>query len=56
MKSNAARLLRDAKLLNDNERHASAFALGVLGLEEIGKAILRLWDYGNIHPGISTNN
>src|ERR1700722_17733321 len=34
--SNAKRLLRDAALLNDNERHASAFALAVLGLEEIG--------------------
>lgn len=41
--SNARRLLRDAVLLNDNERHASAFALAILGLEEIGKAILKRW-------------
>lgn len=42
--SNAARLLRDAKLLVDNERYASAFALSVLALEEIGKVVLGLWD------------
>lgn len=41
--SNAARLLRDAKLLVDNERYASAFALSVLALEEIGKVVLVLW-------------
>jgi AbiV family abortive infection protein len=41
--SNAARLLRDAKLLVDNERYASAFALSVLALEEIGKVVLELW-------------
>jgi hypothetical protein len=44
IKRNAKRLLRDAKLLSDNERHASAFALAVLGLEEIGKSILRQWN------------
>jgi hypothetical protein len=32
-------LLRDAVLLNDNERDASAFALAGLGLEEIGEAL-----------------
>jgi len=42
--SNAARLLRDAKLLADNERFASAFALAVLALEEIGKVVLAFWD------------
>jgi AbiV family abortive infection protein len=42
--ANAARLLRDAKLLNEHGRHASAFALAALSLEEIGKVILRLWD------------
>ena len=41
--ANAARLLKDAKLLVDNERCASAFALAVLALEEIGKVILDLW-------------
>ena len=40
---NAKHLLRDAVLLNDKGRHASAFALAVLGLVEIGKAILRRW-------------
>jgi AbiV family abortive infection protein len=43
IRRNANRLLRDAKLLSDNERHASAFALAVLGLEEIGKVILKRW-------------
>jgi AbiV family abortive infection protein len=40
---NAKHLFRDAVLLNDKGRHASAFALAVLGLVEIGKAILRRW-------------
>jgi AbiV family abortive infection protein len=40
---NAARLLRDAKLLTDHIRFASAFALAVLGVEEIGKVILGIW-------------
>ena len=35
--ANAARLLRDAKLLNEHGRHASAFALATLSLEEIGR-------------------
>jgi hypothetical protein len=51
IKSNAARLLRDAKLLSDNERYASAFALAVLGLEEIGKVILRLWGLSKYSSG-----
>jgi AbiV family abortive infection protein len=41
--ANAARLLKDAKLLADNDRYASAFALALLGLEEIGKVILDMW-------------
>jgi AbiV family abortive infection protein len=41
--ANAARLLKDAKLLVDHERYASAFALSVLALEEIGKVVLDLW-------------
>ena len=41
--ANAARLLKDAKLLIDHERYASAFALSVLALEEIGKVVLELW-------------
>ena len=50
---NAKRLLRDAKLLSDHDGHASAFALAVLGLEEIGKVILRIWglsDHAFSHP------
>jgi AbiV family abortive infection protein len=41
--ANAARLLQDAKLLVDHTRFASAFALAVLGVEEIGKVILDIW-------------
>lgn len=41
--ANAARLLQDAKLLFDHTRFASAFALAVLGVEEIGKVILDIW-------------
>jgi len=41
--ANAARLIGDAKFLSDNLRFASAFALAVLGLEEIGKVILDIW-------------
>jgi AbiV len=51
IRRNAKRLLRDAKLLSDNKRHASAFALAVLGLEEIGKSILRLWDLSDYSSG-----
>jgi AbiV family abortive infection protein len=40
---NAERLLADSELLTDNGRYASASALAILGLEEIGKVILRLW-------------
>lgn len=41
--ANAARLLQDSKLLFDHTRFASAFALAVLGVEEIGKVILDIW-------------
>jgi AbiV family abortive infection protein len=52
IRRNAGRLLRDAKLLSDNKRYASAFAVAVLGLEEIGKSILRQWNLSNYsgHP------
>jgi AbiV family abortive infection protein len=39
---NTQRLLDDAKLLFENKRYASAVSLGVLSLEELGKAILLL--------------
>lgn len=42
--ANAARLLADAKILVDHARFASAFALAVLGVEEIGKVILDIWE------------
>jgi len=41
---NARRLFADAELLFDHQRYASAFALAVLGLEEIGKALLKYWN------------
>ena len=41
--ANSTRLIRDAKFLSDSDRCASAFALAVLGLEEIGKVILDIW-------------
>jgi len=41
---NARRLFKDAELLMDHSRYASAFALAVLGLEEIGKALLKHWE------------
>ena len=47
IRRNAKRLLRDAKLLSDNKRYASAFAVAVLGLEDIGKSILRQWNLSN---------
>jgi AbiV family abortive infection protein len=48
--ANAARLLGDAKLLADHNRFASAFALAVLGVEEIGKVILDIWETGKSLP------
>jgi AbiV family abortive infection protein len=42
--ANAERLISDAQLLVSNGRCASAYALSVLALEEIGKAILEVWD------------
>jgi len=46
--ANAARLLKDAKLLVDHTRFASAFALAVLGIEEIGKVILDIWGHATL--------
>ncbi|MEE3044282.1 MAG: AbiV family abortive infection protein [Pseudomonadota bacterium] len=46
---NATRLIADASFLNKNNRHASAFALALLGIEEVGKIILDIWyPNGNI--------
>jgi AbiV family abortive infection protein len=41
--ANAKRLQRDAIYLSEHGRYPSAFALALLGLEEIGKMVLRLW-------------
>jgi AbiV family abortive infection protein len=41
--ANAARLLLDAELLAENSRCASAFALAVLAMEEVGKLVLTRW-------------
>jgi AbiV family abortive infection protein len=40
---NATRLLDDARLLVNHQRYASAFALAVLAVEEIGKVLLKGW-------------
>ncbi len=40
---NALRLVSDAKLLYDNDRHASSFALTVIASEEVGKLIVNIW-------------
>jgi len=42
--SNATRLLNDARVLVDYNRFAGAFALAVLGVEEIGKALIDGWN------------
>lgn len=42
--ANATRLLNDAKLLVEHRRFASAFALAVLAVEEIGKALIDGWN------------
>ncbi|MCK1723577.1 AbiV family abortive infection protein [Bradyrhizobium sp. 141] len=41
---NATRLLDDARLLVEHRRYASAFALALLGVEEIGKVLLKSWE------------
>jgi hypothetical protein len=41
---NATRLLDDARLLVGHRRYASAFALALLGIEEIGKVLLKGWE------------
>ena len=40
---NAQRLRNDAELLFKNDRHGSACALGILGFEEVGKALRMIW-------------
>lgn len=40
---NAHRLLDDAKALDADGRHASALALSILAIEEVGKVVMRQW-------------
>jgi len=42
--SNFVRLLKDAELLRNHQRYASAYALAVIGLEEIAKIVLARWE------------
>ena len=42
--ASGARLFEDAKLLVDHSRFAGACRIAILGLEEIGRAILETWD------------
>lgn len=47
-RENASRLLNDAKLLAQSERYASATALAILSVEEVGKdGFLRELSYAN---------
>lgn len=41
-KENAERLIEDAKMLFESKKYPSAFYLAVIGIEEIGKALLLL--------------
>jgi AbiV family abortive infection protein len=42
--ANSTRLLKDARILVEHRSFASAFALSVLGIEEIGKVLLDGWN------------
>jgi len=42
--ASGARLFEDAKLLVEHSRFAGACRIAILGLEEIGRAILETWD------------
>ena len=42
--ANAQRLLKDADLLYQNHRYASATALTIIALEEVGKYLLDVWE------------
>jgi len=50
---NAFRLMTDADLLIRHERYASALALAVLSMEEIGKHLLSVWSKDD--PGFKYN-
>jgi AbiV family abortive infection protein len=45
--ANAGRLRDDAQFLLDNSRFASAYALAVLSVEEIGRVVLSVWGIGD---------
>ncbi len=42
--ANFVRLLKDAELLRNHQRYQSAYALGLIALEEIAKVILVRWE------------
>lgn len=44
---NAGRLLSDSKLLAEHGRAHSSIILGVVAIEELGKALITLWDVRN---------
>ena len=47
-RENARRLLDDAKVLIEHESGDSAIILGVLAIEELGKALIARWNVRNI--------
>lgn len=47
---NIVRLVADAHYLNQDNRHASAFALALIAMEEVGKLILRVWEEAGMKP------
>lgn len=49
---NVVRLADDAALLRNADRHASAFVLAVIHLEEIGKLIIRMWRHIGLNLAI----
>jgi AbiV family abortive infection protein len=48
--ANAKRLNDDAILLGEHGRHASAYALAILAVEEMGQALIELWG-SDFDPG-----
>jgi AbiV family abortive infection protein len=53
--ANAWRLAQDCDLLYRNKRYATALALAVIALEEVGKYLLTYWEQMPISPGVGDN-
>ena len=49
--ANFVRLLKDAELLRNHQRYQSAYALGLIALEEIAKVILVRWE--TMYPNLN---